>query len=296
MKNLLFTLCGVVVVFCHILSASAASIISNFDNNDDGWTTGGLVTLTYQSSGGNPDGFLLLEEAGGDTFFVIAPEKFLGDLSSFDGGVLAFDSVIFSPSPPATFGDGFGRVTIVGGGTQAQLDLAPNPPEYTWTTYSASLTAAVWGVPQATWQSILLNVTQIRIIQESVVGWETMGFDNFRIVEPEQGIDIEKSTNGEDADKGKGPKIPVGDPVTWTYVVTNTGDVLLTDVQVTDDKLGSIESCPTSTLDPGVSMTCEATGIAESGKYKNTGKVVGKAPDGTEVSDKDSSHYNGVEE
>jgi len=37
----------------------------------------------------------------------------------------------------------------------------------------------------------------------------------------EASIDIEKATNGEDADNPTGPLIPVGDTVTWTYVVTN---------------------------------------------------------------------------
>ena len=40
-------------------------------------------------------------------------------------------------------------------------------------------------------------------------------------------IDIEKATNGEDADTPTGPQIPVGDSVTWTYVVTNTSNVEL---------------------------------------------------------------------
>ncbi len=41
------------------------------------------------------------------------------------------------------------------------------------------------------------------------------------------GIDIEKATNGADADAPPGPFIPVGDAVNWTYVVTNTGNVAL---------------------------------------------------------------------
>ncbi|MDP6350564.1 MAG: hypothetical protein QGG58_12465, partial [Chloroflexota bacterium] len=45
---------------------------------------------------------------------------------------------------------------------------------------------------------------------------------------PEPDIDIEKATNGEDADDPTGPLVPVGDAVTWTYVVTNTGNVELT--------------------------------------------------------------------
>ena len=35
-----------------------------------------------------------------------------------------------------------------------------------------------------------------------------------------------------------GPGIPVGDPVTWTYVVTNPGNLPITDVAVTDDHAG----------------------------------------------------------
>ena len=52
------------------------------------------------------------------------------------------------------------------------------------------------------------------------------------------GIEIEKSTNGADADNAPGPLIAVGDPVTWTYVVTNPGNVPIADVAVTDDQAG----------------------------------------------------------
>ena len=39
------------------------------------------------------------------------------------------------------------------------------------------------------------------------------------------GITIEKSTNGEDADVPTCPLVPVGDPVDWLYLVTNTFQV-----------------------------------------------------------------------
>ena len=79
------------------------------------------------------------------------------------------------------FNRSFGRVNIIGGGYNATLDMAPNPPNHFWTTYCASLTADVWGTSTPAWAAILSDVQQIRIIMESTVGVEVMGFDNFKI-------------------------------------------------------------------------------------------------------------------
>jgi len=68
-------------------------------------------------------------------------------------------------------------------------------------------------------------------------------------------IDIEKATNGFDADTPSGPSILVGGLVTWTYVVTNVGDVDLTDIVVTDDN-----GTPGDTLDD-VTVTCPASSL-----------------------------------
>ncbi|WP_440954461.1 DUF7507 domain-containing protein [Methanosarcina sp. Mfa9] len=111
-------------------------------------------------------------------------------------------------------------------------------------------------------------------------------------VEPMPAIDIEKSTNGEDADELTGPYIPVGEPVNWEYVVTNTGNVPLTNIAVTDDQ-GVTVTCPTDTLAPGESMTCTAEGTATAGQYENLGTATGNY-DGMQVSDTDPSHYFGA--
>lgn len=107
------------------------------------------------------------------------------------------------------------------------------------------------------------------------------------------GIDLEKATNGEDADMEPGPEILVGDPVEWTYVVTNIGTVALTEVTVLDDQLGAI-SCPLDRLGPGESMTCTASGTAVEGPYSNLGEATGRDTPETTVTDEDPSHYLGV--
>lgn len=113
--------------------------------------------------------------------------------------------------------------------------------------------------------------------------------------EDEADVEIEKATNGEDADRAPGPGIPVGDPVEWTYVVTNTGDLPLEGVTVSDDQ-GVDVSCPGTTLDPGESMTCTGSGTAEAGQYSNLGTVTAQTAGGDSVTDQDRSHYFGEEE
>ncbi len=108
--------------------------------------------------------------------------------------------------------------------------------------------------------------------------------------DPDPSISIEKATNGVDADTPTGPILEEGDPVTWTFSVENTGNVTLTDVVVTDDRLGPI-ACPKDTLRPAERMTCSAAGIAAVGQYRNVGSVRGTTPWDQTVTDSDPSHY-----
>ena len=104
-------------------------------------------------------------------------------------------------------------------------------------------------------------------------------------------VDIEKATNGVDADQAPGVQLDVGDPVTWTYVVTNTGGFVLRRVAVTDDMIGAI-TCPKTELAIGESMICTATGVAAAGQYANVGTVEAWAFE-LPWTDSDPSHYFG---
>ncbi len=106
------------------------------------------------------------------------------------------------------------------------------------------------------------------------------------------GIDIEKATNDVDADT-QSPQnlIPVGTAVTWTYVVTNTGNLTLTNVAVTDDVRGLI--CVIGTLAPGASTTCSDSSVAVEGLYVNVGHARGDSAIGHRA-DFDPSHYRGI--
>lgn len=107
-------------------------------------------------------------------------------------------------------------------------------------------------------------------------------------------VTIKKFTNGQDADVAPGPSIPVGDPVTWTYTITNTGVVPLMGIVVSDDQ-GVIVNCQNVTsLAVNTSMTCTGVGVARPGPYMNIGTVTALAGPAAAIAT-DPSHYVGVE-
>jgi len=115
---------------------------------------------------------------------------------------------------------------------------------------------------------------------------------DFGFFHPAPAIDIEKHTNGYDADTGTGPELNAGGAVVWTYVVTNIGNESLVNIVLSDDKEGAV-SCPKTTLAIGESMTCTKTGTAHVGNYANIATVTGKGQStNTPVTDTDPSHYH----
>lgn len=105
-------------------------------------------------------------------------------------------------------------------------------------------------------------------------------------------IDIELATNGIDADQGPGVPLEVGDPINWTYVVTNTGVVDLVDVLVSDDLDGGI--CRADFLPVGGQIECVKEGVVttETPVYRRVSDVVAKSVDGQVVTDRDPTHHH----
>ncbi len=80
-------------------------------------------------------------------------------------------------------------------------------------------------------------------------------------------------------------------PVTWCFVVTNTGEVPL-DVTVEDPDLGFSETV--ADLTPGNSVTLTHEGTV-SGDLVNVATVTGETPDGDEVTDDDDAEVDEVD-
>ena len=108
-----------------------------------------LATVQHKLSEGNPDGYFRMEDtAPSAPFSAIAPNKFLGNLSGMNNGVLSMDLRLIIVPDQFHF-ESFGTVRITGSdGLFVQHDLVSGRPEISWITYEAPLTATTRGVSE----------------------------------------------------------------------------------------------------------------------------------------------------
>jgi len=102
---------------------------------------------------------------------------------------------------------------------------------------------------------------------------------------------------------GDGIKVLAGDQVKWIYTVTNTGNVALSNIVVTDNKPGvtpTLDAAQSTGEEDGVLNVGDVwvystTGTAVAGQYDNVGKATGSTTDDaghtTTVTDIDESSY-----
>lgn len=88
---------------------------------------------------------------------------------------------------------------------------------------------------------------------------------------------LKVTKSGLPADANGNHRIDVGEKVNYEIVVTNTGNVTVDEIEVSDPLTGP-PNCPTTSLAPGASMTCSVTYVLttadiEAGSVRNTARV-----------------------
>jgi hypothetical protein len=156
-------------------------------------------------------------------------------------------------------------------------------------TYTCSATGTVQEAALGTYQA----VGQVRAVDFAGSGVFTdQDPSHHTPVAPfvaDPGVAIRTLVNGQDAGSSTGPFVAEGSPVTWSYVVTNTGNVPLNGVEVRDGAGLAIDcgaGSPTlaGPLAPGASITCRASTAAAragAGPQSRSGSVLADALDPT---------------
>jgi PEP-CTERM motif len=162
-------------------AVQAQAATYTFDATAQGWTVFDGGTLTHVAAGGNPGGFLQVEDINGGDMLLVAPAAALGDWSSLLNGTFSFDAKNLNGI--ASSWGGFGLVVITSGATSVSFDMVPdnNPPsDGQWHNYSVVLNSTNFG---AALPAVLANVTGFTFKVESHDGFgpsnsEINGIDN----------------------------------------------------------------------------------------------------------------------
>jgi putative membrane-bound dehydrogenase-like protein len=163
---------------------------ATFEVSSDAWVitdNGSQTAPRFQKMGGNPGGWLQLDDASGGRMAIVLPERWYGNFPSYDRGALSFDARTVAANNGSPH-EAFGLVEITGAGRTIQCDVAsPGAvvPGASWTTYRLTLDAERFGVEETEWKRILSDVTQIIIRLEGFANAnEVMGLDNILLQTP----------------------------------------------------------------------------------------------------------------
>ncbi len=200
---------------------------------------------------------------------------------------LADVTVVDDNGTPGDLGDDFGT-TLVSGDDNGNLLL---DLDETW-TFEATGTAITDDYDNI---ATVTGTGPDTVADDgtTVDGEEVSDTDDSAYYGLDPAIEIEKSVNTDD-----GVFVPAGDPIEWTFTVTNPGNIELSDVEVADNNgtpgdpgddwtltvadLVSGDIDGDGLLDPGEIWTFTVTGTATAGELVNTAIVSGTPPDTTE--------------
>jgi Tol biopolymer transport system component len=193
------------IVACGIgISSSPVSAVmeSTFDTGDEGWWIYGDGTnLTHHTSGGNPGGFISVDDQALDeTWWFVSPETWAGDWTSYEGGVISFDLKLISGDPSNYYSSFDVIIDTEDIGHYAAWSSGINPQPGIWTHFEVQLSESNFEITgDKTWDEIMSNVTWLLIRGEHISGPDTEGVDNIRVVDVcECDINDDGSCNGLD--------------------------------------------------------------------------------------------------
>ena len=187
---------NITIALAIVAAASSHAIVSSsFDAGLDGWsmvyfdppgaaygTENAAGGLTWNATGGNPDGYISREDVEGGAMMFKANSSYTGDQSANIGGTLSFDLI-------CDFDDRtVDSVVVIKGAGLTIAGSFANPVINTWTTRSVVLDAANFNygfsggsaVSTTDFNSVMASIDGLYISGEFHTGFpaEITGLDN----------------------------------------------------------------------------------------------------------------------
>ena len=158
-----------------------ASFVSTFDAGDEGWRFANDVKLLWQSSGGNPGGFLQGNDKGyGKVWYYVSPSSWSGDWSQYINGTLSFDLKLINTGGGQHFE---ADEVIIYGNNDKKLIWNGQHPTKEWTHYNITLNEATFNVTEDYFMDVISNVKELWIRGEYTDNLDIEGLDNV-IIKP----------------------------------------------------------------------------------------------------------------
>lgn len=176
MKRSRFICAAIVTALCAARMCTA-DVVSDFnDGTLQGWVpVGSIPNISNPGIGGTPRGFVLAYYMSpGVSCWLVAPDQFRGDWRNKKAVMANIIQYYGSRSwKPVTFS--------ISGPGGCYIHSFPTWPARNWTNYCAPLEEPEWHRIYGSWDALLSNVTDFRILFEYSYGVEANGIDNVRL-------------------------------------------------------------------------------------------------------------------
>ena len=238
----------------------AASVLVESTFNDgtcvgtaclDGWTTSGDANQpVIHLLDGNPGGYLSAADQGQSAlWFWNAPSKFLGDKSLAHNGMLAFHIKATARELAGLNND----IYLTGNGLTLRFDIPSNAP-LTWSVQPTRVLlneSAGWvrndtgtAPSRAELQSVLANLTEIRILGEFSAALDTGSIDNVVLTDGSQSVNTITASAGPNGSISPSGTVTVDTGGDQTFTITPNTGYHVADVLVDGVTVGAVTSYP----------------------------------------------------
>lgn len=146
MKRIMLILVFLFLIMTSVSNVDAA-LVSTFDDSKEGWSFIEHVTLSWESTGGNPDGYLQGRDIqDGATYYFVSPSSWGGDWNQYVGQEISFDLKLINtggsdPMPNR-------KIIFIEGNNGNSLFWNGDHPGSDWTHYILELNYLTFGVTE----------------------------------------------------------------------------------------------------------------------------------------------------